>query len=44
MDLRRTTVSAQWFFKIGKKLELQRDMLGWVWDEVAAGYVGMSEE
>ncbi len=43
MHRRRATATAQ-FSKIGKELELQRDMLGWVRNEVAAGYVGMSEE
>ncbi len=43
MHLRRATAIAQ-FSKIGKELELQRNMEGWVRNEVAAGYVGMSEE
>ncbi len=44
MHLRRATTTAQVFSKIGKELELQRDMYGWVRNEVAAGYFGMSEE
>jgi hypothetical protein len=44
MHLRRATATALLFPKIGKDLELQRNMYGWERNEVAAGYVGMSEE
>jgi hypothetical protein len=44
MHLRRATVTAQLYFKIGKELELQRDTLGWVRNKVAAGYIGMNVE
>jgi hypothetical protein len=44
MHLRRATATAQLFSKIGKELELQRDMQGGVRSEVAAGYIGMGEE
>ncbi len=39
MHLRRATVTAQLFFKVGKELELQRNMEGRVWKgvEVVAG-------
>ncbi len=44
MHLKRATATAQLFSKIGKELKLQRGILGWVRNEVAAGYVGMNEE
>jgi hypothetical protein len=44
MHLRRATAIAQLFSKIGKELELQRGILGWVRNEVAARYVGMGEK
>ncbi len=44
MHLTRATATAQSFSKIGKELQLQRGILGWVRNEVPAEYVGMSEE
>ncbi len=44
MHLRRATATAQLFSKIGKEFELQRGILGWVRNEVAAGYIGMGQE
>jgi hypothetical protein len=44
MHLRRATATVQLFSKIAKELELQRNMQGWVRNEVAAGFVEIDEE